>query len=243
MSTLVDLFQPQRLPAIAETTLLEPEAPAILAPDLWNPARFAESQIRSLVRQVFFPSRPKPPRHVVFGAVDGSTYVAGICMDVAKDLAAQVTGSVCVVEANPHNPELENVFWRKDGTASHGDALGSLRGGSQIVCANLWLAPQKLLLGANPERLAGDSLARRLSDFRLEFDYTVFHGPTAGLYSTAVLLGHLSDGVALVLQANSTRRPAALKAKEILQATQTRLLGIVLTERTFPIPERIYRKL
>ena len=118
-----------------------------------------------------------------------------------------------------------------------------MRSGSQNVCANLWLAPLKLLLGANPERLAGDSLARRFSDFRLEFDYTVFHGPPAGCYSEAALLGHLSDGVALVLEANSTRRATALRAKETLQATQTRLLGVVLSERTFPIPERIYRKL
>ncbi len=243
MGTLVDLFQPLRLPGRVETTVLQPEAPPVLTPDLWDPVRFGEAQIRSLVRQIFFPGRPKPPRHVVFCSVDENTYIAEICMDVAKDLSAQVTGSVCVVEANLHSPELENVFWRKDEAAHRSDALGSLRSDSQNVCGNLWLAPLKLLLGASPERGAGDSLARRLSDFRLEFDYTVFHGPPIGGYSDAALLGHLSDGVALVLEANSTRRATALRAKETLQATQTRLLGIVLSERTFPIPERIYRKL
>ena len=186
-----------------------------------------------------------PSRHATWYSARWirSTYVAEICMEIARDLSAQVPGSVCVAEANPHNPELETVFWRKDAAVGDGDAPGSLRSGTQNVCGNLWLAPLQLLLGSNSTRPPGESLARRLSDFRLEFDYTIFHGPPAGRSSEAAWLGHLADGMALVLEANSTRRPAALKAKEALQASQTRLLGIVLSERTFPIPERIYRKL
>ncbi len=55
--------------------------------------------------------------------------------------------------------------------------------------------------------------------------------------------GYLSDGVILVLQANSTRRAAAQRAVQTLQATNARLLGSVLNGRTFPIPEGIYRRL
>jgi len=75
---------------------------------------------------------------------------------------------------------------------------------------------------------------------RLEFDYTVIQSPPAGLYSE---LGQLSDGMILVLQANSTRRAAAKKVKQMLQATNVRLLGAVLSERTFPIPQKLYKKL
>ncbi len=81
------------------------------------------------------------------------------------------------------------------------------------------------------------------AELRLEFDYTVLHGPPAGLCSDAALLGYLSDGVILVLQANSTRRAAAQRAVQTLQATNARLLGSVLNGRTFPIPEGIYRRL
>jgi hypothetical protein len=243
MSTLVDLLQPLRQPAVADVAVLEPEAPPVVSQGSWDQARFAEAQIRSLVRQVFFPGRPKPPHHVVFSAVDETTYVAEICMEVAKELAAQVNGSVCLIEANPQNPELETVFWRNDGSSRFSSDPGSLRSSSQNIDGNLWLAPLKLLLGPNPARPTGDSLARRLSDFRLEFDHTLFHGPPAGRSSEAAFLGHLSDGLVLVLQANSTRRAAALKVKDILQASQTRLLGAVLSERTFPIPQRIYKKL
>ena len=49
--------------------------------------------------------------------------------------------------------------------------------------------------------------------------------------------------VVLVVQANSTRREAARKGKESLDSANVRLLGVVLNERTFPIPEVLYRKI
>ena len=56
-------------------------------------------------------------------------------------------------------------------------------------------------------------------------------------------MGGLCDGIVLVVEANSTRRVAAQKVKERLHAANARLLGAVLSDRTFPIPEAIYRKL
>jgi len=45
------------------------------------------------------------------------------------------------------------------------------------------------------------------------------------------------------LEANSTRREAAVKVSENLRAAQIRVLGAVLNKRTFPIPESLYSKL
>jgi hypothetical protein len=139
---------------------------------------------------------------------------------------------------------LENIFGDKNReTAAWKDGFGFLRSGSQHIGSNLWLAPLRLLFGSNGNGKSNTWLERRLSDFRLEFDYTVLHAPPAGRCGEGALLAHLSDGVALVLEANSTRRAAALKAKETLQAANARVLGTVLSERTFPIPEGIYRRL
>jgi len=45
------------------------------------------------------------------------------------------------------------------------------------------------------------------------------------------------------LQANTTRRETARKVKQEMEAASVRLLGAVLNERTFPIPESIYSRL
>jgi Mrp family chromosome partitioning ATPase len=53
----------------------------------------------------------------------------------------------------------------------------------------------------------------------------------------------LTDGFILVVEANATRREAALQVAENLRAANVRILGAVLNQRTFPIPEKLYSKL
>jgi Mrp family chromosome partitioning ATPase len=243
MSTLVDVLRPGLQPEVVETPAQQAAVPALSEQMAWSPDRFADEQIRMLVRRVFLPGWPKPARHVVFSAVEEGAYVAEICMEVGRALSAQVAGSVCVIEANPHNPELESVFGRFDYRPASRTELKPLQARSQHVSGNLWLAPLKLLLGEGDAIESPLQLERRLSDFRTEFDYTVLHAPPAGKYSEAALLGHLSDGMALVLEANSTRRVKAQNTKDMLQAANVRVLGAILSERTFPIPEGIYRRL
>jgi Mrp family chromosome partitioning ATPase len=57
----------------------------------------------------------------------------------------------------------------------------------------------------------------------------------------AALLGQLADAAILVVEANSTRKMAARKAKEFLERAGVQLIGTILNNRTFPIPEALYK--
>jgi Mrp family chromosome partitioning ATPase len=67
--------------------------------------------------------------------------------------------------------------------------------------------------------------------------------PPAAQYGDAALLGQETDGVILILESNQTRRETARIATQNLTAAKVQVLGAVLNNRTFPIPESIYRKL
>jgi len=56
-------------------------------------------------------------------------------------------------------------------------------------------------------------------------------------------LGQAAEGVILVLKANSSRRDVARKAVQDLKNAGVRILGAVLNQRTFPIPQALYDKL
>ena len=80
-----------------------------------------------------------------------------------------------------------------------------------------------------------------LETLHRSFEYLIFSGATTD--STTPLFCRCSEGTVLVLEANQTRRVAALRAREMLQIWNADLLGVVLNNRTFPVPESIYRRL
>jgi Mrp family chromosome partitioning ATPase len=91
--------------------------------------------------------------------------------------------------------------------------------------------------------LATDRMRLRMSELKAEFDYVLIDVTALGEANDAVVLGSGSDGIVLVLKANSSRRESARKATQDLQNAKARVLGAVLNQRTFPIPESIYKKL
>ena len=121
--------------------------------------------------------------------------------------------------------------------------LRSVRDSARRVSSHLWRVPREVFLGENEAGLSVEWLPGRFRDLRTEVDYTIVHGPPAALCSDASLLGYLSDGVVLVLEAGKTRRATAQRTVQTLQAASARLLGAVLSNRKFPIPDGIYRRL
>lgn len=247
MSTFVKLLPSTTFDEATESASIQPE-PSVeqeAAPQPhaagWTLASYAEEQIRGLVRQVFLPGWPKPCRQVVFSPVDQGSDIAPICMQVGATLAEEGSGVACVVEACPTGGQ---AAWPEEAAAVSGQKrFGTLRDLSHQLSAGLWFMPRTVFLGGNESGLSTVWLRARLAELRLEFDYTVLQGPAAGTGSEAALLGATCDGLVLVLQANSTRRASAQRVKENLYSANARLLGTVLSERTFPIPSSIYRRL
>jgi len=194
---------------------------------------YAEEQVRGLVRQIFLSGWPKPTRQVAFCAVNEDTDVSELCTRVASALAEEVVADVCLVGRGEttliHDRESDLQFRR----------TGFRRSSGQIS-SNLWIVPQELLWDSGRDVAAG--LCRQLEALNREFEFSVIQGPAVGTHRRAALLGRYCDGMVLTLEAESTRRVAAQRAKELLSAAGVNLLGTVLCSRTFPIPDAIYRR-
>lgn len=202
----------------------------------WNPEDFAREQIRGLVRRVFFANEMQPVRQVVFSATEPNTDVASICDQVGRALALETLADIAIVVREPWAGEMVRVHPRYV-------ASGAIKSWSTQIATNLWRVPGFGLRESREESGTGLYWHSCLAGLRIEFQYAVIHGPVAGTSSEAAVLGRLADGIILVLAAHTTRRATARKVKETLEAVQARILGTVLSERKFPIPERIYRRL
>ncbi len=203
-------------------------------------------EIFKLVQRVFLVPGGEKSRLVVVSGMEPGNGCSWICARMAEVLAAQVSASVCVVDANLRSPGLHREF----GTSNHyglTDALQvsePVRGFvSQLSRPNLWL----LSCGAEKEGaralLGSDRMRTLLPELQREFDYVLIDAPPIGTGDDSIMLARNAEGVVLVLRANSSRREAARKAVRDLEAANVRVLGAVLNHRTFPVPESIYRKL
>jgi len=201
----------------------------------WTPEGFAREQIRGLVRQLFLAGGERPVRQVVFSAVEPRTDVAGLCDQVAQVLSRETCGDVALVERNPKVAVVQDHF--RQFVES-----GSIKSRSYQVGINLWRVPAFGLREPGDELGTGRYWMSGLAALRNEFEYAIIQGPSAGRSSDAALLGQLADGIILVLGAHSTRKATARKIKETVEV-KSRILGTVLSGRTFPVPEPIYRRL
>jgi len=204
-----------------------------------------EAEIR-LVQQLFFLPVPDVPRMVVFASVEHGNGCSRICARAAETLAHQVPGSVCVVDANLRSPSLHRYFGVESpsGLVEAIFAPGPIaKFAQQLPGDNLWVLPCGSVPADPHALLTSHRLRSRMAELQAAFDYVLIDAPPVSPYTDAILLGQLADGVVLVVEANSTHRQTALKAKESLESANSRLLAAVLNKRTFPIPESIYPRL
>ncbi|HEX7893058.1 MAG TPA: hypothetical protein VF447_02630 [Terriglobales bacterium] len=181
------------------------------------------AQLECLVRELFL-GPLAALKEVFFVAAESETNVANICERVATILARLSGSTVAVVEAGFSGPA-------EMCSQSHADA--------EITRKTLFAGPGRVWRLSPQEFL--ERLGRRDGTSKAAFDYVLFAATVSD--SLAPVFSRESDGAVLVVTANRTRREAALHAKQLLSQWNAELLGVVLDQRKFPIPEAIYRRL
>jgi Mrp family chromosome partitioning ATPase len=121
-------------------------APAVAAPANGDgrikSVKVGEEEVLKLVQRVFRSSAPEAPRVVVFSGVAHGDGASWISTSAALTLAAQTTGSICVVDGNLRTPslhhcfELENRFGLSDTIMQAGPIRNFTQ---QISGSNLWV--------------------------------------------------------------------------------------------------------
>lgn len=206
----------------------------------WNPEDFAREQLRGLVRQVFFSNVVRPVRQVVFSALDPETDVKSICRRVGEALALETVGSIGVVGEYPQVLQDGATYQAEMKDHSTRDGGLPLRQAVTRVRGNLWLVPAAR---TNGNRITTAWLHSYLGEVRREFEFSIVEAQPTGASNEATAMAQFADGIILVLSADHTRPILARQIKEKLERAQARILGTVLIDRVFPIPERIYRRL
>jgi Mrp family chromosome partitioning ATPase len=206
----------------------------------------AREEEAKLVQRVFPGTTQDSPRVAVFSGLGGDQGSASVCARTGELLAARGEGPVCVVDANFESPSLHRHFGTEN---TRGLAEAILERGPikqyirEIEGSGLCFMPHgRTSLLLSPAEIT-DRFRTRIAEARASFWYVVIHAGFLGLNGTAMMISSSTDGVVLVVEANRTRRESAKRVKENLLSANVRLLGVVLNNRTYPIPKALYRML
>jgi len=207
-------------------------------------AQASRDQLVRLTQNLFL--MPGASKAVVFSGVERGTGATWVASNVAQLLASQGSGSVCLVDANLRSPALHDLF----GIPNHHGLADAVMDSAplttflkQMSPPNLWLLTCGSTEKREEARLSSENLRVRIKQLCNEFDFVVIDTPALNLYSDAVALATVTDGLAVVLKANSSRRETAQRVLRDLKTSNVKLLGAVLNQRQFPIPEKLYHKL
>lgn len=204
------------------------------------------SEVSKLVHAVFFDMEPLAPHAVAFADLEAASARHSVCARAGELLAARVPGSVCLVDANLEAPSLHQYF-RVENHFGWTEALQQARPIQDFLRftegSNLSILTSGTVEDGWQDLLQEEAVATRMRELREEFDYVLLLCPPVSAAPQAQILGRLADGMILVVEANSTRRDRALQLKAELEEADVRLLGAVLNNRTFPIPDAIYSRL
>lgn len=80
-----------------------------------------------------------------------------------------------------------------------------------------------------------------VSQLRRRFDYVLFDTPPMNIVAETGMIGRIVGESLLVVQMNKTRHESVEKTIRLLHAANINVIGLVLTHRTYQIPNYLYR--
>lgn len=201
-------------------------------------------EIGKMVNTLFPAIPPETSRLIAIAGVNESTAATRIAACAGELLAEQVDVPVCLIDAEVNtNGKIHSPFPLKENDA----ALAIETSPSYVpilkhcvrVSRNLWT----LSIGLNRDVSMARRMRTRMEELEREFPYCLLVIPPIMTSADAVLLSTMASGIVLVLDSQSTRRDAAAAAKGMLTRAGVPILGAVLNNRKFPIPDWLYSRL
>ena len=158
-----------------------------------------------------------------------------------RALAETIGRSVLIVDANETHPDQHLHLGVAGGSVPDGGTPGAMELAIfPTAHPNLSVSPLSPRAPWLPSVFDPGAVAEAFSRLRNQFD-TVLVDSSPVLRPGTMALSNQADGVVLVIEAEKTRWPVAMQAKQRIEASGGTVLGVVLNKRRYHIPKTVYR--
>jgi non-specific protein-tyrosine kinase len=188
----------------------------------------AAEAYQSLRTNVEFAGLEQPLRTILVTSVDQQTEKSIALANLAV-VMAQAGDRVLVVDGDLRRPMQHEIF----GVSNAAGLTGWLANGGEpaiqkTTVDGLSVLPAGPTASSPAALLSSKRLATALTSLRERADYVLCDAPPVLAVTDAALWGSQVDGVLLLLNAGSTKREHAQRARDILSKVHARIVGAVL---------------
>jgi capsular exopolysaccharide synthesis family protein len=216
-------------------------------PGLMDPAR--DSELEALRQRIMMEIGPdRAPVLVFTGAVPGEGATT-LAVHFARELAESEQRPVLLVDADLQGSpsSLTGALQQSAGAPGLSELLAEERDPSPLILSteqpHLHFLPCGGNVASPGDLVRADRVHRLMHELSKRYSCVVIDAGASLMAPETVLLASATDGVILVVRANRTRREVIQKAVHILHKARCRMIGVVLNDRRYPIPDFLYRRI
>lgn len=144
---------------------------------------------------------------------------------------AQSGKRVVLVDGDLRRPVVHSIFGlgKDDGITNYlMDDIDYKTMIKKSIMENLYIIPSGVLPPNPSELLASHKMEELLKKLRTDFDFIIFDTPPVIAVTDAAILATRVDGAIVVVKSNHTNRDALIRAKSLLDAVDSHILGALL---------------
>ena len=169
-----------------------------------------------------------------------------VIRELAKVITTVMGRSVLLLDLDRHNANLRTFF----DCAPPPDLDEVVKGAlpvDQAICrvedTSLFVSPLFQHSVLTPQKLGSGATDDLWEQLRARFEYILIDSPPVTTSSDGLAIVRKVDGVIFVVEAEKTRWPVAVSAKEKILSHGGNILGMVFNKRRYYIPEFIYKRM
>lgn len=200
-------------------------------------------QYRILRTNLYSLSTEKPIKTIVITSSQSGEGKTTTSCNLAITLSWDTKKKILLVDADLRKPGVHEMLNlpKKPGLS---DLIMGKISVDQLLhkpsIGNLYVVPSGSTITNPSELLSDQRLKAIIEEFSKKFDYTIFDTPPTLSVADSSILGHMCNGVILVVKAESTAKDIVKESMDLLTNAQARPIACILTN--FRVPLHYYLK-